>query len=114
MAPDPNVVWGRLANGMRLIVAQRSAVPVVRFSLQLDAGYAADQFAAPGLATMTMEISAAKAMSLEGGRTEDPRDVSPPCHAACPSPSPRSRCHEAGHPAIRGIAAAIECARQDR
>ena len=31
-------------------------MPVVRFSLQLDAGYAADQFASPGTATMTMEM----------------------------------------------------------
>ena len=55
-APFPALEQATLANGMRLIVAERHAVPVVRFSLQLDAGYAADQFATPGVATMTMEM----------------------------------------------------------
>jgi zinc protease len=55
-APFPDFEQATLSNGLRLIVAERSAVPVVRFSLQLDAGYAADQFAAPGVATMTMEM----------------------------------------------------------
>jgi zinc protease len=55
-APFPTLEQATLSNGMRLIVAERNAVPVVRFSLQLDAGYAADQFAAPGVATMTMEM----------------------------------------------------------
>jgi zinc protease len=55
-APFPDFEQTTLRNGMRLIVAERNAVPVVRFSLQLDAGYAADQFAAPGVATMTMEM----------------------------------------------------------
>jgi zinc protease len=55
-APFPQLERATLTNGMQLIVAERHAVPVVRFSLQLDAGYAADQFASPGVATMTMEM----------------------------------------------------------
>ena len=55
-APFPTLSQATLANGMRLIVAERHAVPVVRFSLQLNAGYAADQFAAPGVSTMTMAM----------------------------------------------------------
>jgi zinc protease len=55
-APFPALSQATLANGMRLIVAERHAVPVVQFSLQLDAGYAADQFASPGVATMAMEM----------------------------------------------------------
>jgi zinc protease len=55
-APFPALERATLTNGMQLIVAERHAVPVVRFSLQLDAGYAADQFASPGAATMTMEM----------------------------------------------------------
>ena len=55
-APFPALERATLTNGMQLIVAERHAVPVVRFSLQLDAGYAADQFASPGVATMTMEM----------------------------------------------------------
>jgi zinc protease len=55
-APFPALEQATLGNGMRLIVAERHAVPVVQFSLQLDAGYAADSFASPGVATMTMEM----------------------------------------------------------
>ena len=55
---------------MRLIVAERHAVPVVQFSLQLDAGYTADQFASPGVATMTME------MLDEGTATMDALEIS--------------------------------------
>jgi zinc protease len=55
-APFPELRRATLSNGMRLIVAERHAVPVVRFSLQLGGGYAADSLAAPGVATMTMEM----------------------------------------------------------
>jgi zinc protease len=69
-APFPALQQATLANGMRLIVAERHAVPVVQFSLQLDAGYAADQFASPGTATMTME------MLDEGTATMDALEIS--------------------------------------
>ena len=39
-----------LSNGLRIVLAERSSIPQVRFDLVLDAGYAADQFAAPGTA----------------------------------------------------------------
>jgi zinc protease len=55
-APFPEAQRVTLSNGMRLVVAERHAVPVVQFSLQLDAGYSADKFATPGVATMTMEM----------------------------------------------------------
>lgn len=45
-----------LNNGMKVIVAERSAVPVVRMSLSIDAGYAADQFAAPGTARLALNM----------------------------------------------------------
>jgi zinc protease len=69
-APFPPLAHATLDNGMRLIVAERHAVPVVQFSLQLNAGYAADQFAAPGVATMTME------MLDEGTATMDALEIS--------------------------------------
>ena len=69
-APFPALSQAVLANGMRLIVAERHAVPVVRFSLQLNAGYAADQFAAPGVSTMTM------AMLDEGTASMDALQIS--------------------------------------
>ena len=55
-AKFPALARTELANGMRLIVAQRSAVPVVNFNLQLDAGYAADQFGSPGTAALAMTL----------------------------------------------------------
>jgi zinc protease len=69
-APFPRLERTTLDNGMRLIVAERHSVPVVQFSLQLAAGYAADQFAAPGVATMTME------MLDEGTATLDALEIS--------------------------------------
>jgi zinc protease len=55
-APFPPLARATLSNGLRLIVAERHAVPVVQFSLQLDSGFAADQFATPGTANMAMEM----------------------------------------------------------
>ncbi|MEM7610855.1 MAG: pitrilysin family protein, partial [Pseudomonadota bacterium] len=61
--PDdfPNVAFpaferGELDNGLELIVANRSDLPLVSFSMQLDAGYAADQFGLPGTATFAMSM----------------------------------------------------------
>jgi zinc protease len=45
-----------LENGLTLIVANRPAVPVVQMSLQVNAGYAADQFGKPGTAALTMAV----------------------------------------------------------
>ena len=43
-----------LPNGLKLAVVPRHGVPLVQFSLLLDAGYAADQGAAPGTAKLAM------------------------------------------------------------
>ena len=45
-----------LSNGLNLIVAQQSSVPIVNISLLLDAGYAADQFNEPGTSSLTMAM----------------------------------------------------------
>ncbi|MEJ2603617.1 MAG: pitrilysin family protein [Gammaproteobacteria bacterium] len=45
-----------LSNGMELIVAVRDAVPVVNFTLLLDAGYASDQFGEPGTSNLAMSM----------------------------------------------------------
>ena len=55
--PDANfpaIQRATLSNGMKVILAERNSVPVINFNLMLDAGYAADQFATPGTANMTM------------------------------------------------------------
>jgi zinc protease len=48
----PRLHEDRLSNGLRLLVAERHEIPVVNFWLDMDAGYAADQFAAPGSARL--------------------------------------------------------------
>ena len=45
-----------LSNGLKIILAERHSLSMVHFSLQLDAGYAADQFAIPGTAKLTMQM----------------------------------------------------------
>jgi zinc protease len=59
-----------LSNGMKLIVAERHGTPVVNFSLVLDAGFAADQFASPGTAALTLD------MLDEGTATKDALQIS--------------------------------------
>jgi zinc protease len=41
-----------LSNGLKIILAERHEIPVVNFWLEVDAGYAADQFARPGTARL--------------------------------------------------------------
>jgi zinc protease len=45
-----------LPNGLKLIVAERHDVPVVRMDLLVDAGYASDQFAVPGTAKLAGDM----------------------------------------------------------
>jgi len=45
-----------LANGMELIVANRSAVPVVNIRMSLDAGYTSDQFGELGTSSLAMTM----------------------------------------------------------
>jgi zinc protease len=52
----PGMQRAKLSNGMEVIVAERHSVPVVNLSLLLDAGFAADQFAQPGTATLAMNM----------------------------------------------------------
>ena len=59
-----------LDNGLELIVAQRSAVPIVNFSLRFDAGYASDQFGEPGTSSLAM------AMLDEGTRRRNALEIS--------------------------------------
>jgi zinc protease len=56
----PKLQRTTLANGLKVILAERHEVPLVNFWMTLDAGYAADQFAAPGTASMTTAL-------LDGG-----------------------------------------------
>jgi len=41
-----------LSNGLKIVLAERHEIPVVNFWLEVDAGFAADQFSAPGAARL--------------------------------------------------------------
>ena len=45
-----------LGNGLKVILARRTSIPVVEFNLLLDAGSAADQFGKPGTARLALDI----------------------------------------------------------
>jgi len=48
----PKLQRATLSNGLKVILAERHEVPLVSFWMAADAGYAADQFAAPGTAKL--------------------------------------------------------------
>lgn len=52
----PKLQRATLKNGLKIILAERHEVPLVSFWLDVDAGYAADQFASPGTASMTVAL----------------------------------------------------------
>ncbi|MCX6270807.1 MAG: pitrilysin family protein [Bacteroidetes bacterium] len=52
----PALQRAKLSNGMEIILAEWPSVPVVRFSLMSDAGYASDQTVLPGTAAMSMSM----------------------------------------------------------
>ncbi len=56
VAQFPDLQRATLSNGLKIILAERHAAPVVNFDLLLDAGYAADQFALPGTANLAMNM----------------------------------------------------------
>ncbi|WPP49047.1 M16 family metallopeptidase [Catalinimonas niigatensis] len=66
----PDVQTATLKNGMKVMLAQRSGVPTLNFNLVIDAGYAADQFAKPGVASLAMN------MMDEGTKNMDALEIS--------------------------------------
>lgn len=59
ITPDvkfPSLQRTNLSNGLKVVLAERHAVPLINFTLQVDAGYAADQFALPGTAKLAMNM----------------------------------------------------------
>ena len=66
----PEVETSTLTNGLRVILAERSAIPVVTFNLQIDAGYAADHVGTPGAASLAL------AMLDEGTTSRDALQIS--------------------------------------
>jgi zinc protease len=52
----PDLQTATLQNGLKVVLAQRKNTPNISINLILDAGYAADQFAKPGTASLTMNL----------------------------------------------------------
>ena len=55
-ASFPKIQRASLSNGLKLVLAERHSVPIVNFSLMVDAGYATDQYAVPGTARLTGDM----------------------------------------------------------
>ncbi|HEU5040872.1 MAG TPA: pitrilysin family protein [Gemmatimonadales bacterium] len=66
----PAIERDTLSNGLKILLARRTAIPQVQLDLLLDAGYAADQFGVPGTASLAM------AMLDEGTRTRSAIQIS--------------------------------------
>ena len=52
----PKFERATLANGIKLVVAERQSVPQVNVTLLVDSGYAADQLALPGTASLALDM----------------------------------------------------------
>jgi zinc protease len=64
----PAIQRTALANGLEIMLAERHSIPDIRLSLLVDAGYASDQFALPGTASLAMAMldeGTARRTSLE-------------------------------------------------
>jgi zinc protease len=52
----PRFERATLGNGLQLIVAERQSIPQVNLTLLVDSGYAADQLALPGTASLALDM----------------------------------------------------------
>ena len=52
----PATARATLPNGLKIVLAERHSIPQVNLTLLVDAGYAADQFAAPGTASLALDM----------------------------------------------------------
>ncbi len=55
-ASFPAIEKGRLSNGLNIMLARRTAIPVVNLQLIVNAGYASDQSGLPGTARLAMDM----------------------------------------------------------
>jgi zinc protease len=66
----PKLQRARLSNGLKIILAERHDVPLVNFWMDVDAGYAADQFATPGTSKLVGTLL------IDGTRTRNALEIS--------------------------------------
>lgn len=55
----PQLQRATLSNGLQVVLAERHEVPLVNLWMSADIGYAADRFASPGTASLTMALLSA-------------------------------------------------------
>jgi predicted Zn-dependent peptidase len=55
-ASFPDLQKKTLKNGLKIVLAQREGVPTVVMNMMFDAGFASDQFSAPGTAALAMNM----------------------------------------------------------
>jgi zinc protease len=56
VARFPALARASLPNGLKIVLAERHSIPQVNMTLLVDAGYAADQFATPGTASLALDM----------------------------------------------------------
>ena len=71
----PKLQRSTLSNGLKVILAERHEVPLVNFTLAFDAGYAADQLAAPGTASLTMSQLTAGTKTMNALQISDRQEL---------------------------------------
>ncbi len=71
----PKLQRSTLSNGLKVILAERHEVPLVNFTLAVDAGYAADMLAAPGTASMTMSQLTAGTKTMSALQISDRQEL---------------------------------------
>jgi zinc protease len=67
----PKLQHATLSNGLKIVLAERHDVPLVNFSLIVDAGFAADQTATPGTASMTTALLTGGTKTLDALQISD-------------------------------------------
>lgn len=55
-ATFPKFEKAKLSNGLNIVLANRTTIPAISFTLMIDAGYSADVFTIPGTATLTANM----------------------------------------------------------
>ena len=71
----PKLQRSTLSNGLKVILAERHEVPLVNFSLAIDAGYAADQLTSPGTASLTMSQLTGGTKTMNALQISDRQDL---------------------------------------
>jgi zinc protease len=67
----PDIQTAKLKNGLKVVLAQRKGIPNISLNLMFDAGYASDQFAKAGTASLAMNMLDEGTMSLTSLQISD-------------------------------------------